>query len=71
MTEAIVLGVPLVAAIVYLVVELAELNIWWRKRKQPPKRPPGVGTTWPQPARADAEHEWRKALDKNKETDGN
>jgi hypothetical protein len=69
MIEAAVLGVPFIAAVVYLVVELADLKIWWNKRKKPPERPPGIGTTWPQHRRAEAEKEWRRALEKNHDAD--
>jgi len=67
MIEAAVLGVPFIAAVVYLVVELADLKIWWNKRKrppEPPKRKPGVGDTWPDDRRAEAEDDWHDMLGK-------
>jgi hypothetical protein len=69
MIEAALIGVPFVAAIVYLVVEFFDLKIWWNKRRhpEPPKRPPGMGDTWPEHRRAEAEERWRKMIDKDKE----
>jgi hypothetical protein len=49
--EAFVLGVPFVAALVYLVVEVCELNVWWRRTRTPPPRsspPPERGEPWPE-----------------------
>lgn len=65
MIEAALLGVPFVAAIVYLVVEIFDFKIWWNKRRhpEPPERKPGVGDTWPDHRRAEAEDRWRKMLD--------
>jgi hypothetical protein len=48
--EAFVLGVPFVAALVYLVVEVCELNVWWRRTRTPPPSPssPDRGDPWPE-----------------------
>jgi hypothetical protein len=48
---------------VYLVIEIFDFKIWWNKRKQPPERKPGLGDTWPDERRAEAEDRWRKMLD--------
>jgi hypothetical protein len=80
MIEAAVLGVPFIAAVVYLVVELADLKIWWNKRRNsapssfhkgddPGARHRPIGDTWPQRRRAEAEEEWKKALEKNHDAD--
>lgn len=67
MIEGIVVGVPLIAAIVYLVIEVLDLKVWWNKKRIPPEEPPpapgGVGETWPDNRRAEAEEEWRKLLE--------
>lgn len=63
MVEGFVVGVPLIAAVVYLVIEVLDLKIWWNKKRTPPDEPPspgGVGETWPEHRRAEAEDEWRK-----------
>lgn len=63
--EAALVGIPLVAAIVYLVVELLDLKVWWNRRRNPerPERPPSLGDTWPSERRTEAEDTWRKMLD--------
>lgn len=70
------LGVPFAAALVYLIVEVFELNLWWRRRREPepPPEPPthrriGVGDTWPEDRLVEAADEWERALDR--ETSGN
>jgi hypothetical protein len=64
--------VCLIAAIVYLVVEVFDFRIWWNKRRTPKvpswKRKSEVkprGDTWPDDKRDEAEVEWRKALEKD------
>ena len=83
MIEAALIGVPFVAAVVYLVAEWFIFRTWLNKRKQPPPgepqswhwkpgdRPPQrpIGDTWPDDKRADAEDRWRKALEKAHDTD--
>lgn len=65
MIEAFLFGVPFVAALVYLVVEALELNIWWRKRRVPDDPPrPGLGDTWPEHRRDEAAEEWERALER-------
>jgi len=76
MIEAALIGVPFVAAVIYLALEAFYFRTWLNKRKQPPpgeatsyhwpegKRPP-LGDTWPDDKRAEAEDRWRKALEKN------
>lgn len=73
MIEAFVLGVPFAAAMVYLLVEVFELNVWWRRRREPeppPVRPPGIGETWPESRRVEAAEEWERALERDLSSNG-
>ena len=66
--EAVVLGVPFVAAIVYLVVEIFDFKVWWNRRRNPPQAPKRktktkpLGDTWPDEAREEAKDKWREML---------
>jgi hypothetical protein len=67
--EATSIVVCLVAAVIYLVIEVFDLRVWWCRRRtppDPPKRPPGIGETWPEDRREEAEEHWRRMLDEDK-----
>jgi len=67
--EAMLLGVPFIAAVVYLVVEIFDFKIWWNKRKQVPPRLPSLGDTWPLEQQMKAEEEWSRMMEKTDENE--
>jgi len=63
--EATLLGVPFVAAVVYLVIECFDFKVWWNKRRQPPPPPeyhPRLQDNWPDYRQMEAEDEWERML---------
>ena len=67
MIESAAFAVTVVAAIVYLIAELLEFGLWRRRRRERLQqfldRPPGLGDTWPDDRREEAEENWRQMLE--------
>lgn len=62
-------GVTVLAAVVYLLLEVLDGRRWWRQRRQPPARrgPRPQRESWPEGAQADAEQSWARMLDDKEE----
>jgi hypothetical protein len=64
--EATLLGVPFIAAVIYLVVEILDFKIWWNKRRQPkppPEYAPRMKDTWPDYKEMECADEWERMLE--------
>jgi hypothetical protein len=69
--EATVIGVPFIAAVVYLVIELGDLKVWWKQHRQPkppPEYHPRMKDTWPDHMEMECSDEWERMLEEPHES---